>query len=84
MKKYKGPIEVGMTFLWEPMKPHATTHIIVTARKINEDDEMWIETQDWVQTTKISGGYTGDKWWNDESRFREACVLVKKRGGYVF
>lgn len=76
MQEYTGPIEKGMQFLWEPMLPHATQHIIVTKRTINADDEMWIETRAWVPDSKISGDYVGETAWNDESRFREAVVLV--------
>lgn len=76
MQEYTGPIERGMRFLWEPMKPHATRHIKVIKREINSDDEMWIETREWVADSKISGDYVGKTCWNDESRFREAVVLV--------
>lgn len=76
MHEYEGPIEKGMRFLWEPMKPHATEHLIVIERRINEDDEMWITTRAWVATSKVDGGYTGQTCWNDESRFREAVIPV--------
>lgn len=76
MQEYTGPIERGMRFLWEPMKPHATEHLIVIERKINSDDEMWITTRSWVATSKVTGDYTGETCYNDESRFREAVMLV--------
>ncbi len=74
---YTGPIEVGMRFLWEPMKPQATSHIKVIERKINSDDEMWITTRAWLPTSKVGGSYDGETNFNDESRFREAVVLVE-------
>lgn len=75
MADYEGPIEVGMTFLWEPMKPHATVHIKV-ASVVDNGEEKWIETRSWVARDKVSGGYDGDPGWNDEGRFREAVIPV--------
>lgn len=76
MADYIGPIEVGMRFLWEPMKPHATDHMKVIETKINGDGELWITTRSWVADSQVSGDYVGTTAWNDESRFREAVVLV--------
>lgn len=73
---YLGPIEVGMQFLWEPMKPHATEHMKVIQTNVNGDGELWITTRSWVAESKISGDYVGTTCWNDESRFREAVILV--------
>lgn len=67
----EGPIEVGQEFIWEPNEPHARMHIVVSGivQKVNEETRIWshsiAETPD-------------DATWNDESRFREACVRVKK------
>lgn len=73
---YTGPIEVGMTFLWEPMKPWATEHVKVVEVKDN-GEELWMTTKGWEPTSRVSGDYTGPVYWNSEDRFREAVVLVE-------
>lgn len=58
---YKGKIEVGMTFIWEPNKANARQ--IVTVSRIDyshTDPRIW----------------TSADVWNEESRFREAVVDV--------
>lgn len=59
---YEGEIEVGMTFVWEPNKPHARQVVTVVHVTEPEHDERKIWTSETV--------------WNDESRFREAVVDV--------
>ena len=59
---YQDEIAVGMTFIWEPNKPHAREVVTVTRITEFEHDERKIWTSDTI--------------WNDESRFREAVVDV--------
>lgn len=59
---YEGEISVGMTFIWEPNKPHAREVVTVARITEPEHDERKIWTSETV--------------WNDESRFREAVVDV--------
>lgn len=66
-KLLKGPIEVGQQFIWEPDVPHARVHIVVTQVVPMENDE----TRIWAREV---GKPMGPATWNDESRFREACV----------
>jgi hypothetical protein len=68
MRLLEGPIEVGQRFIWEPHSPRAWAHIEVTRVQEKPDDERRI----WVKTLRGNGS-TGETW-NDESRFREACV----------
>ena len=57
---YRGEIEVGMTFIWEPNKPHARQIVkVVRIDRSHDDARIW----------------TGSVW-NEESRFREAVVDV--------
>lgn len=64
-----GPIEVGQEFVWEPGLPHARKHIIVTRVQLVENDETRVWSRDAEQPSEPER-------WNDESRFREACVRV--------
>jgi hypothetical protein len=64
---YDGPIEVGERFVWEPDKPHARANVTVTEVRNRPNDERVIQTLD------DEGRYH----WNEESRFREACVRVQ-------
>ena len=59
----KGKIEIGEVFAWEPDKPHARELVIVT--KMSGDQILTI------------GTYDKDEYWNDESRFREACQRTR-------
>lgn len=77
---YEGPIEVGMRFVWEPLLSYATSHVAVT--KILPEEwqtnprgrtERHIYTKSYDNKT---GEYSGAEVWSDESRFREAVVLV--------
>jgi hypothetical protein len=61
-RRLDGPIEVGDAFVWEPDKPHAFAYVVVTAIREVEGDR-------WVETVGVSGTH-----WNEESRFRQACV----------
>lgn len=58
-RPYKGPIEVGGCFIWEPDVHAAFERIVVTA-----------VTEYAVQSEGRLGTH-----WNDEGRFREAVVL---------
>lgn len=60
---YAGPIAVGMSFIWEPNKPHARQVFTVTCIEEREHDERRI--------------YSAEGVWNDESRFREAVVAIE-------
>lgn len=62
-----GPIEVGQRFIWEPHKPKAREYITVTRIVDIEGDERRI----WTRSDS-----DGEECWNEESRFREACVRV--------
>ena len=66
-------IRVGDRFLWEPSKPYATEHCVVTRV---EGKGVW--SRSWVPTSKISGGYTGPNVWNEVDRFREAAVPLAR------
>ncbi len=60
----EGPITVGDHFIWEPTQPHAYERIVVTELYHNPDTgTLWIKAQG------ARGAY-----WNEEPRFREACV----------
>jgi hypothetical protein len=67
----EGPIEVGREFIWEPSLPDARCHVIVTRVVAMEGDE----TRIWAHEV---GKPPGTAVWNDESRFREACVRIEK------
>lgn len=58
-KGYTGPIEVGREYIWEPTNPRACEHI-----KVLEIRKGWIKTL----------ARDGRRHWNEEDRFREACV----------
>lgn len=62
-RPYKGLIEPGSIFAWEPDLPHARCFCLVTKVVKREGDETLIYTRD----IKGSGEY-----YNEESRFREA------------
>lgn len=58
---YHGPIEAGMTFVWEPNKPHARKVVtVLRVDRSHHDARIW----------------TSEEVWNEESRFREAVVDV--------
>jgi hypothetical protein len=57
----EGEIKVGEWFFWCSA---SYERIVVTQVIVNSDGETWIE----------SANEQGKKHWNDESRFREACV----------
>lgn len=59
MDRYSGPIEPGMTFLWEPFLPHATVHVKVTRVTGPGDDEK-IEIAE--STCILSGGHEQRIW----------------------
>jgi hypothetical protein len=63
----EGPIRVGDHFVWEPWIAHAREEITVTQVVRNTDQEVWIE----------SANARGERHWNDEGRFREACERRK-------
>lgn len=58
---YRGEIEVGMTFIWEPNKPRARQVVkVVRIDRAHDDARIW----------------TSAEVWNEESRFREAVIDV--------
>jgi hypothetical protein len=63
-EKLTGEIEVGQQFIWEPETPHAKALVTVTRVQDIHGDERRIWTRD----------EAGNETWNDESRFREACI----------
>lgn len=65
----QGPIEVGQRFIWEKDNPKARINIVVTKVVEYSNDETAIHTK------QVHGG---DEVWNDESRFREACVRSER------
>lgn len=68
---FQGEIEVGDRFVWEMDKPHARELIRVTKIQEVDNDERRI----W--SVPVATGRAGDLGiWNEESRFREACVKV--------
>lgn len=67
----RGKIEVGQRFVWEPGNTHAQMLIEVVDITQPEGDERRIHTRE-----VIKGEATGPKVWNDESRFREACIRL--------
>jgi hypothetical protein len=58
-----GEIKVGERFIWEP-RSSAYERIIVTQVRACSDGETVIE----------SVNERGERHWNDEARFREACI----------
>jgi hypothetical protein len=57
---YKGPIEPGMTFLWEPFIPHATEHLRVDRVTGPGDDEIVVDIPGTRCT--VSGGHETRVW----------------------
>ena len=78
---YKGPINPGDVFAWEPDLPHARELVVVT-RITGPGEDQTIEHA--LGVAVLSGGHEQRVWtrpldgdeevWNDESRFREAVV----------
>ncbi|MGI4788603.1 MAG: hypothetical protein ACRYFS_07110 [Janthinobacterium lividum] len=67
MSLLQGEIKVGDKFIWQPRNAQARQRIeVTTVRSAAETKELWIETA----TPQRK------KYWNEESRFREACVRV--------
>jgi hypothetical protein len=66
----QGEINVGDVFIWEPNIPQAWARIRVVAVQHVPGDDTRISTE----TLECTRGRTGGIVWNDESRFREACV----------
>lgn len=64
----QGPILVGQRFIWEPSDSHAWASIRVT--RIAKDK---------IESEVLAGNGAGTKCWNDEDRFREACVRAPDR-----
>lgn len=84
---YAGPINVGDHFVWlgdhvngTPKDRSAWQHLIVT--KVLSD-ESWSERKIWTKRAdgRPVGGYPPMlETWNDEGRFREACLPCDERG----
>lgn len=64
----QGPIEVGQRFIWEPDIPASWALVEVTRVQTIEGDE----TRIW--TKGLAGFHVPEQVWNEESRFREACI----------
>ena len=76
---YNDKIEVGMQFVWEPLKPFSAEHIKVTRILEREHDETMIYTK----TLEYSPSFRGSlptilEPYNEESRFREACLPLDR------
>ena len=65
----EGQIEIGQKFIWEPNLPHAYCRLIVT--DITQD--RWGDGIIWSRDLDKKNSKPT---WNNESRFREACVRV--------
>ncbi len=66
---------IGSRWIWERGNPHAQETITVTGTEWN-GEEWWVCS---VADDRPRGGLatsvvTGRRYWNDLSRFREACV----------
>lgn len=68
----EGPILVGEEFIWEPALPNVRERVRVTRTK-----DLGSIHQNRIWTVSLDKPETGEVW-NDESRFREACVRVEK------
>jgi hypothetical protein len=74
---YPGPIEAGMEFIWEPRHAHATQRVLVTEVVPRDGDEtiiFCVRCDDEGRPREPNPGP-----WNEEGRFREACVPVLVR-----
>ena len=74
MRGGRKPPAIGSLWAWEPGKPDAAALIRVTVyRKLGS---TWL-----IGAQVIAGGpgAGGSTWWNDLSRFREACHRVSPR-----
>jgi hypothetical protein len=71
-----------MHFIWEPNKPSAWTHVVVLKiDAVDSHGDPFDERLIWTRSL------TGNRWnrkgcetWNEEGRFREACVPCDERG----
>ena len=63
----QGQINVGDTYVWEPNDPNAYELVVVTAIRSSSHGSQ-------IQSTGVKG-----KFWNDETRFREACTRQKTK-----
>lgn len=80
-RPYKGRINPGDVFAWEPDLPHARELVVVTRISTPDNDKVIVHARG---SAVISGGHEqriwtrsidgDDEFWNDESRFREAVV----------
>jgi len=77
MRIYVGPIGVGMHFIWEPDNPRAWTHVVVIRIDAVPHDErrIWTKTLNGNRFNPVD-----QETWNEEGRFREACVPCDERG----
>lgn len=72
---YTELIEQGQYFIWEPTNPRAWTLVKVVEVQDVTGDERRIHTE-----TIRGRDAVGNKVWNDEGRFREACVRCDEKG----
>lgn len=68
---YDGPIEPGMCFWWEPESAYAFCEVRVT-RLADEGPGG----ERLIYATPSTGRDAGNEYGNNESRFREAVVLI--------
>jgi hypothetical protein len=89
IEPYDGPIEVDMYFIWLPNNPRAWTHIRVTRIEGTIGKRAPGENEPRIWTARADGKPTGhgypQTWevWNEEGRFREACVPADAKGNVL-
>lgn len=70
----EGPILPGERFIWEPDNARAWAIVEITKIACPRNDERRIYTK------TLSGNGPAHETWNDESRFREACIRAPLNG----
>lgn len=75
--------EPGTLWVWEPRSLTAVALIEVTRVRWN-GEEWWVEAQVLAaKTAEFGGQKVGGKYWNELSRFWEACYRVSRSPGLV-
>lgn len=81
-ERYTGPIELGQHFIWESDNKRAWAHVCVVG--IDEKDSSGTPYDERIiYTITVHGGAinpAGQKVWNEESRFRQACRPCDPQG----
>jgi len=78
-RPYRGPIDIGMRFIWEPDLPHARQEIMVIGVMTDADPFNRKIQARALSPNLFPGQGIGNQVWNDEGRFREACVPLEAR-----